>query len=211
MTDASFVFLAIAATMAVCDWVAVARESSIFEYVSKPAATVAIFGLAASLDVPHSSSWGWLLAALGFCLLGDIFLMLPRDAFIPGLASFAVAQMMLAISFATGETRGGRFVIGLLVVVPVALLLARRFVSSIRRVGRSELVAPVVVYLTVISVMAVVAVAGGSAVAIVGAVLFMVSDSLIAESRFVKTRSWHPVGIMVTYHLALVGLALGAL
>ena len=44
MTDASFVFLAIAATMAVCDWVAVARESSIFEYVSKPAATVSSLG-----------------------------------------------------------------------------------------------------------------------------------------------------------------------
>lgn len=211
MNDAAFAFLVIAAMMAVCDWVAVARESLVLEYVSKPGATIAIFGIAASLDVPHGSSWVWLLTALGFCLLGDTFLMLPRDAFIPGLASFAVAQMTFTVSFATGETRGGRFIIGLVVVLPVALLLARRFITSIRRVGRLELVAPVAVYLTVISVMAVFAIAGGSAVAIAGAVLFMVSDSLIAESRFVKARSWHPVGIMVTYHLALVGLALGLL
>lgn len=152
---------------------------------------------------------GWLLVAVGFCLLGDIFLMRPRDAFIPGLASFAVAQMTLTISFAGGETRDERFVIGLIVVLPVALLLAQRFISSIRRASRSELVAPVAVYLTVISMMAVLAIAGGSAVAIAGAVLFMLSDSFIAESRFVKAHSWHPVGIMVTYHLALVGLVLG--
>jgi ElaB/YqjD/DUF883 family membrane-anchored ribosome-binding protein len=39
----------------------------------------------------------------------------------------------------------------------------------------------------------------------------MVSDALIAETRFVKARPWHSVGIMVTYHLALAGLVLGLL
>jgi hypothetical protein len=53
--------------------------------------------------------------------------------------------------------------------------------------------------------------AGGTALGIVGALFFMLSDSLIAEHRFVKERAWQPVGIMVTYHLALAGLALGLL
>ncbi|MFM7410725.1 MAG: lysoplasmalogenase family protein [Actinomycetota bacterium] len=48
-----------------------------------------------------------------------------------------------------------------------------------------------------------------SAVAIAGAVFFMVADSLIAESRFVREQRWHGVGIMVTYHAALAGLVLG--
>jgi len=39
----------------------------------------------------------------------------------------------------------------------------------------------------------------------------MLSDALIAETRFVKARPWQPVGIMVTYHLALTGLVLGLL
>jgi uncharacterized membrane protein YhhN len=73
------------------------------------------------------------------------------------------------------------------------------------------LVVPVVAYLIVISAMAVAAVGGGSVVAILGAASFMVSDSLIAESRFVKSRRWHSVGIMVTYHVALAGLVLGLL
>jgi uncharacterized membrane protein YhhN len=211
VTTLSFVFLLLVAAMAVLDWVAVARESAVLEYVSKPAATAGIFGVAASLDVVHGASWWWLLVALVFCLLGDVFLMLPRDAFIPGLASFAVAQMMFAVSFVANGIDGGQLVLGVVLITPLAVLLARRFVGSMLRGGHSEFAAPVIVYLVVISAMAVAAVAGGSVVAIAGALMFMLSDSLIAESRFVKERNWHGVGIMVTYHLALVGLALGPL
>jgi hypothetical protein len=63
----------------------------------------------------------------------------------------------------------------------------------------------------VIAAMATSAIAGGTAIGIAGAIFFLLSDSLIAEHRFVKERSWQPVGIMVTYHMALAGLALGLL
>lgn len=211
MTSTAAVFLVLAVVAAVLDWVAVARESAVLEYVSKPGATLAFLATAASLDVPHGAPWTWRLVALAFCVLGDVFLMLPRDAFVPGLASFALAQISFTIGFVTDEVRVERLVIGLLVAVPAAMLLARRFVGAIRRAGRGDLVGPVVVYVVVISAMAVGSVAAGSAVAIAGAVIFMVSDSLIAESRFVAARPWHPVGIMVTYHLALAGLVLGSL
>ena len=211
MTTAAIVSLGVAVVLAVLDWAAVARGSKALEYVAKPGATAAIIALAATLDVPHDSSWGWLLAALVFCLLGDVFLMLPRDAFIPGLVSFAIAQVMFAIGFVTADTDSVRLVVGLVAVVPVALLLLRRFVGALRAAGRSELVVPVVAYLVVISAMAVTAVGSGSVASIAGAVMFMLSDSLIAETRFVKQRSWHGVGIMATYHLALVGLVLGLL
>lgn len=211
MTSSSWIFFVLACAAAVLDWAAVARESAILEYVSKPAATLALLATAATLDVAHDATWGWRIAALAFSVLGDVFLMLPRDAFVPGLASFAVAQVLLVVSFVSDEVHVGRLVVGLVVTVPVAVVLARRFVSAIRREGRDELVAPVVVYLVVISTMAITSVAAGAVVAVVGALLFMLSDSLIAESRFVKERAWHGVGIMVTYHLALVGLVLGLL
>ena len=38
--------------------------------------------------------------------------------------------------------------------------------------------------------------------------LFLGSDALIAETRFVAPRAWGPVAVMVTYHLALAGLVL---
>jgi uncharacterized membrane protein YhhN len=46
------------------------------------------------------------------------------------------------------------------------------------------------------------AIGASNAYGIAGAVAFMVSDSLIAETRFVGPRPWGRVAIMVTYHLA---------
>lgn len=209
VTVSATAFLAIAAAMSMTDWVAVAMGKRRLEYVCKPVATTAFLLTAATLDVADGASWSWSLAALVLCLMGDVFLMLPRDAFVQGLASFALAQMMFTVSFAVDKTNGGRLVVGLVVVLPVAAFLARRFVAAIRTAGQVALVLPVSVYIVVISTMAVASVAGGSAIAMAGATLFMLSDSLIAEMRFVKARPWHPVGIMVTYHLALAGLVLG--
>ena len=211
MTSLPVLFLCLAALMAILDWAAVARDSAVLEYVSKPSATAALLLTAATLDVSHDAPWAWRLAALAFCIAGDVFLMLPRDAFIPGLASFAVAQILFTVSFVTSDVNGVRLVIGLIIAIPVSGLLARRFVGAIKRSGHGELVVPVVVYMIVISAMAVGSIGAGSVVAVAGAVLFMASDSLIAESRFVREQRWHDVGIMVTYHLALAGLVLGLL
>jgi hypothetical protein len=50
------------------------------------------------------------------------------------------------------------------------------------------------------------AIGSGVVVGIVGAGCFFVSDALIAETRFVGPRSWGPLTVIVTYHLALAGL-----
>ena len=211
MTGTSNLLIALAVVMSAVDWMAVARGNSVLEYMAKPAATIAFLASAATLDVAHGASWAWLLAALVFCLLGDVFLMLPRDAFVPGLASFAVAQIFFTVGFLSGDAALAGLIAGLVVVVPVGALLARRYVGAIGRTGQGQLVVPVVAYMVVISAMAVASFADGNPVSIAGAAIFMLSDSLIAESRFVRARAWHPVGIMVTYHVALAGLVLGLL
>jgi uncharacterized membrane protein YhhN len=53
----------------------------------------------------------------------------------------------------------------------------------------------------VIGAMGVSAVASGNALAAAGALLFMLSDSLIGETRFVRPWVGAGVAIMVTYHL----------
>lgn len=211
MTNTSWLLVSLAAVMAVIDWLAVAREHRVVEYVSKPAATVAFLATAVTVDVDHDVSWAFAIAALALCVLGDVFLMLPGNLFVPGLASFAVAQVMFAVGFAVGETSGARWLAAAAVAIPVASVLARRFVGAIRSGGHTDLVVPVSVYVVVITTMAVAAVASGSWVSVAGAIIFMLSDALIAETRFVKARPWQPVGIMVTYHLALAGLVLGLL
>ena len=208
MTISSGIFLGLAGVLAILNWLAVARTNKILEYVSKPSATIAFLLTAVFLDVDHSSSWWLRLAALIFCLAGDVFLMLPRNAFIPGLASFAVGQILFTASFLAAGIEMSLLLVGLIVLVPAAFVLARRFIGALRLREMNELVVPVSVYLVVISAMAVMSIASGSWLAVAGAVIFMVSDSLIAETRFVQPKQWHSVGIMVTYHLALAGLTL---
>lgn len=211
MTSGPLVFLFLAGLMSILNWVAVARSNKLLEYISKPAATSAFLLTAVSLDVNHSSSWWLRLVAFVFCIAGDVFLMLPRNAFIPGLVSFAAGQILFTASFLVGGIQMSLLLVGFVVILPAALVLARRFISALRHRGMNDLIIPVVVYLVVISMMAVMSVGSGSSLAIAGAVVFMVSDSLIAETRFVDSKRWHSVGIMVTYHFALLGLTLSLL
>lgn len=211
MTDLSVLFVVAAAAVSALDWFAVARRIKPMEYVCKPLAAGLFLATALALEPVDSSARAWLAFALVFCIFGDTFLMLPRDAFVPGLASFAVAQILFTVSFAVRDGSGTRLVIGCIMVVVVSAVLARRFIGALRRSGHSSLIAPIVVYMTVISAMVVGSVTAGTAVAVVGALLFLASDSLIAEERFVKSRPWQPITIIVTYHAALAGLVLGLL
>jgi uncharacterized membrane protein YhhN len=60
----------------------------------------------------------------------------------------------------------------------------------------------------VISMMTVAAWATGRPAALVGAGAFVASDSILGWGKFVGQRRWTSVAVMVTYHVALGGLAL---
>lgn len=209
MNDAAIMLLVLALTVSALDWVAVAFRLRPMEYVCKPTAAVIFLMTALTLDPADEVARAVLVVALVFCVAGDVFLMLPRDAFLPGLGSFAVAQILFTVSFALREPTLTGAIVGVVAVVVGATVLARRFIGALRRSGSGSMVPAILVYVTVISAMVVSAVAGGSPVAIAGAVLFMISDSLIAEERFVSSRRWQRLVIIVTYHMALAGLVLG--
>lgn len=195
--------------LAAADWWAVIRSKKLVEYVCKPAAATFFVVAAALVDANDAGVRGWMVAALVFCIAGDVFLMVPRDAFVPGLASFAVAQVLFAVSFARGDISTARLVIAVLFVAGTTTVLARRFISALKRLGSVTLIPPAVVYMAVISAMVVSAIGGGTILGIIGALLFMASDSLIAEERFVRRRRWQPLTVIVTYHLALACFVLG--
>jgi len=92
------------------------------------------------------------------------------------------------------------------VVVTVVAPFGTRIVQRLR--GRPQLLAPVVLYMLVISAMAATALATGNVLAGVGAVLFVSSDTMIAWNRFVRPFAGADVGIMVTYHLGQAALVL---
>ncbi len=209
MNTTALIFIVVGLSFSVLDWIAVARRNKPLEYLCKPLAAMGFLATAIALNPADSSARVWLVVAFVFCVAGDVFLMLPRDAFVPGLASFAVAQVLFTVSFVVSGTTTLRLVIGLVIVVSGSTLLARRFIGALRRTQHLALVAPILIYMTVISAMVIGAIGGGSAATVIGAVLFLISDSLIAEQRFVRQRRWQPMTIIVSYHLALTGLVLG--
>ena len=101
----SLTFLVLAAVAAVGDWAAVARRYFRVEYLLKPLTTLliawSVWRIASS--VPRYRTW--LLVGLVLSTLGDVFLMLPVDAFVPGLASFLLAHLayLLALNLRRSE------------------------------------------------------------------------------------------------------------
>jgi uncharacterized membrane protein YhhN len=208
MTKLSWLFLGLAAVAAVSDWVGVGERWKSVEYLTKPLAMVALVGVALSLHAEVPGRRPWIVAALLFSLVGDVLLMLPRDAFVPGLASFLLAHLAYIVAFRTGGGSAGALAVSGLVVVVAAVAVGRKVVAGVRA-SEPAVTVPVVVYVAVIAAMVACALATGNVLFGAGAVLFMVSDSLIAWNRFVRPLSWGPLAIIVTYHVAQALLVTG--
>jgi uncharacterized membrane protein YhhN len=197
--------LVAAGVSAVGNWIAVARGSTVGIYVCKPLTLVLMIGAALALDPTSDAARAWFVVALVLSLLGDVFLMLPSDAFVAGLTSFLLAHIAYVVGL--NQDSADNWWLAIPVVV-VAAILGRRLLAGIRRSGHPEMVVPVVAYVVTILVMVASAVASGNGLAAVGALLFMASDAFIGEDRFVTHRDWQPLTIIVTYHLAQALLVL---
>jgi uncharacterized membrane protein YhhN len=207
MTGTAGVLLALAAVCAVIDWVAVRHERRPVEYVFKPLTLVVLTAAALALDPFDPTVRAWFVVALVLSLAGDVFLMLPDDRFVPGLASFLLAHVAYVIGMVVAGLEPAGVIVGLVLVVAAGAAVGRTVVLRLRRTEPAML-APVVAYMGVISAMVVCAVGTGRAFAIAGALFFYVSDALIAWGRFVKAYDWGRLAVMVTYHVGQALLVL---
>ena len=155
-------------------------------YVCKPLTVVLVILLAFRAENAAPAAYRILIiAGLLFSLAGDVFLMLPRDRFVAGLASFLVAHLCYIAAFASdGEiTLSAR--VGMALAAYGAVMLGRLWASL------GSLKGPVACYVLVILLMTWLAVSryalagpAGSGPAAAGALLFAASDSLLAWDRF---------------------------
>lgn len=206
MAGAGWALLVLTAALAVGDWFAVSTYRRLLEYVCKPATIVALVGLALALDPPAGAAdaRGWFVAALLLSLVGDVFLMLPQDVFVPGLASFLLAHLAYVVGLSRLRTTAGGWVVGVVVVALALVVIGRPVLRAVRRGPEREMTAPVAAYMLVISTMVATAVSTGEPLAIAGALLFYCSDALIAITRFVRDQPWGRLAIIATYHVAQV-------
>ena len=146
---------------------------------------------------------------MALSLVGDVCLMLPVDLFLPGLVAFLLAHIAYIVAFApgsAGKARGLAF--GL-----VAAIGAANLFGLLPRVD-AALKIPVVAYTVVLASMAAFALARVWTPALastwprsarwgaVGAVLFMVSDSLLAWDRFGGGIPMSALLVLGTYYAA---------
>jgi uncharacterized membrane protein YhhN len=209
VTGTAWVLLGLTFVCAVANWIAVSSEPERLRlvYVAKPATMVALLGTALALVPFDGAVRGWFVAALVLCLAGDVFLMLPRDLFVAGLASFLVGHVCYVVGLAIAHDSWPATIGGVVVVAASLAVIAPRIVGSVRRTD-AALAGPVIAYITVISVMVVAAWGSWRAWAIAGALLFYASDATLAWNRFVRPLRHGHLAVMVTYHLGQIGLVL---
>ena len=180
-------------------------------YAFKPLATLLILALALSLPSDKPAEYRWTIAAgLLFSMAGDVFLMLPRDRFVAGLASFLVAHLLYIWAFGIGVPFGA---------APLLWLPYAAFGGTVLVLVwpglKPALRAPVTAYVAVIVAMAGQAAGrwnmlgdGLALAAAVGAGFFVLSDAVLAIDRF--RRHFHAARAvtLTTYWAAQLLIAL---
>lgn len=146
-----------------------------------------------------------LLAALLFSLGGDVFLMLPGDYFIPGLASFLVAHLFYIVLFRQDAPWFASRT-GLLAVLGFGGTMYAILWSHL---PNAVLAGAVGAYVTVISLMVSQAIGRARFLAhrdarwvAAGTCIFMASDSLIAVNKFLTPIPLESLWILITYFAA---------
>ena len=179
-------------------------------YIGKPLTTLLILWLALSTQPAVDARYRRaVLAGLVLSLIGDVLLMLPGDHFVPGLVAFLLVHVCYIVAFAHGSSGKARAV-GFLVVAVVA---GGNLAGLLPRVDEA-LRMPVLAYVAVLATMAAFALARmwtpavahalprSARVAAIGAVLFMVSDSLLAWDRFAGGVPARALMVLGTYYAA---------
>lgn len=155
-------------------------------YIFKPLTTSLIILTALLLPDAVPGPYKWLIiAGLIFSLGGDVFLMLPQDRFVFGLISFLIAHLFYIAAFTrqTGFQLTPWVLAAYLVYGAAMLYLLWPYLGSMK--------GPVAVYMGVILVMGWQATerwlslgGPGALLAVVGAILFVISDSTLALDKF---------------------------
>lgn len=215
----SYTLLSLSLFIAIIDWFAVVKGWKNIEYIAKPAVMLALLVWLGSVGGFHGPMT-WFTLGLAASLAGDIFLMLPREQFIPGLVAFLLAHLSYLIGF--NATLPPLNLASLAILLIVGVTTARLYgtlSSGLESSGQSKLKGPVLAYSIVISLMLVSALLtlvrpewteGSAWLASAGALLFFLSDSLLAWNKFVQPIRHGRLAVMVTYHLGQILITLAA-
>lgn len=219
-------FFSSSLVIALTDWYLVLTNGYKLRNITKPLTLMVLI-----LWFSISGGWQGRTALLGvgllFSLAGDIFLlksilMVRPGMFLLGLFSFLVVQILYIVVFNKTLPSVNLASVGLLVLIAiVTYFAARHILKGLRRTpeGKKQQ-APLILYLVAISLMFFSAsytlfspewVLLHAVLVASGALLFYVSDLVLAVDAFVKPYKFAGILITVTYHLAQAAIVSGVL
>ena len=147
------------------------------------------------------------LAALFFSFLGDIFLLFESEInFILGLVSFLLAHIMFIV-LVVRMLKKPSSKNGLIAFIPFVITFSGLLFLLKDSLG--EMMIPVIIYGAVISIFGTVSLLNyltsktkESMFLLIGAVFFVLSDSVLAINKFYDSMAFYPLIVIVTYILA---------
>lgn len=199
----SKLLIAVYFVVSVLDIVAVAMHYPVMQAVFKP---MIMLSLMAAYYFSVSKINTWYLLALAFSFLGDVLLMDKNNLFLPGIAAFLCTQLIY-IFIIQKRLKKGNMKDLLIAIVPFMIFYGLLIAILQKNLGDFKI--PVMVYGMAISIFGMSALLlhlqyrnFSSRILLLGAILFIVSDSMIALQKFHSARQIYPVAIMSTYVLA---------
>lgn len=180
-------------------------------YICKPLTTLLILWLASRAVEPVSPRYrSAVLAGIALSLVGDVFLMLPYDLFVPGLIAFLLAHVCYIIAFVAGSNFKQK-IVGVVVFAAVGAANLYFLLPKLP----PALIIPVLAYVAVLTIMAGLAAARAwalhngdaglacaSSTAAIGGALFVLSDSLLAWDKFGGGIALSPLWVLASYYAA---------
>ncbi|MFD0618133.1 lysoplasmalogenase [Paenibacillus sp. GCM10027629] len=140
-----------------------------------------------------------LLTGLFFCMLGDAFIIFE---FIFGLAAFLIGHLF----YMTGFFRKWRFSkLRFAAIIPIGLyafFMGGEIIQALIRDNNKALIVPVLLYITVISLMMWSAIMTGNKWTAIGSITFGISDSILSWNMFVTPFASADTLVMITYYAA---------
>jgi uncharacterized membrane protein YhhN len=172
-------------------------------YIFKPLTLLFIIAIALSQSFPPQTHYQRaIILGLIFSLAGDLFLV-NHERFIHGLVSFLIAHLFYIAAFILFVPSGWLFVSALPVLACLALMLWALW----SHLGKMKI--PVVIYTIVIALMGWQSLNrwfligdAKAALATFGALLFMVSDSILAINKFKYNFRTAQLFLLTTYFIA---------
>jgi uncharacterized membrane protein YhhN len=199
----SKVLITVFLIVSILDIIAVAMDYPVMQAVFKP---MIMLSLMAAYYFSVAIINPWYLLAMAFSFLGDVLLMDKNNLFLAGIAAFLGTQLIY-IFIIKKRLKKSRARDLLISIVP--FLIFYSLLISVLQKNLGTLTVPVMVYGMAISILGMAALLlylqnknSITRMLLMGAILFIVSDSMIALQKFHAARTWYPVVIMATYVMA---------